>query len=194
VGPQASLAAFALLILTASCPAEAGGLSDCWLMKSDCKDMIGKRLWLMVPKDRPNGVEVTLVQHDWKNTIKLKGGSMLVIGAPDNGSYGHDLEVRLPDGRVGWAMADAFLMSETDPVENAKRQAAAIEAARQDCARRGPPKIGMTPAELIESCWRSPKRIVKKTTSSGVEESYVYTMGHIVRLTDGKVTEIVESR
>ena len=41
---------------------------------------------------------------------------------------------------------------------------------------------------------RQPVRIVKKTTGAGIEESFVYGIGHIVKLTDGKVSEIIEAR
>lgn len=69
-----------------------------------------------------------------------------------------------------------------------------VDAAAIECARRGQPKIGMTPAELTETCWRRPARIVKKTTAAGVAETYVYGIGHVVTVTDGKVSEIVEAR
>jgi hypothetical protein len=67
-------------------------------------------------------------------------------------------------------------------------------ARREECERRGPPKIGMTPSELTASCWGQPIRVVKKTTAAGMEESYIYGIGHVVKLSDGKVSEIVESR
>jgi hypothetical protein len=43
-------------------------------------------------------------------------------------------------------------------------------------------------------CRGKPLRIVKKTTATGVEENFVYGVGHIVKFTDGKVSEIVEAR
>jgi hypothetical protein len=64
-------------------------------------------------------------------------------------------------------------------------------ARREECERRGPPKIGMTPSELTASCWGQPIRVVKKTTAAGMEESYIYGIGHVVKLSDGKVSEIV---
>jgi hypothetical protein len=36
--------------------------------------------------------------------------------------------------------------------------------------------------------------VVKKTTAAGMEESYIYGIGHVVKPSDGKVSEIVESR
>lgn len=71
---------------------------------------------------------------------------------------------------------------------------AAISQLKADCERRGQPKIGMTPAELIETCWRKPQRIVKITTASGIAEKYVYGTGHTVTIIDGKVSEILETR
>ena len=52
----------------------------------------------------------------------------------------------------------------------------------------------MTPSELTASCWGQPIRVVKKTTAAGMEESYIYGIGRVVKLSDGKVSEIVESR
>lgn len=69
-----------------------------------------------------------------------------------------------------------------------------IDNAKHECDRRGPPKIGMTSAELVETCWRRPSRIVKKTTAAGVQETYIYGIGHRVTLVDGKVSEIVEAQ
>jgi hypothetical protein len=54
-------------------------------------------------------------------------------------------------------------------------------------------KIGMTPVELIETCWRTVAHR-QKTTAAGVEENFVYGIGHVVKLVDGKVAEIVEAR
>src|ERR1700730_10886869 len=63
-------------------------------------------------------------------------------------------------------------------------------ARREECERRGPPKIGMTPSELTASCWGQPIRVEKKTTAAGMEESYIYGIGHVVKLSNGKVSEI----
>jgi hypothetical protein len=79
-------------------------------------------------------------------------------------------------------------------VAEAKKEANARVAAAEECVRRGQPTIGMTAAELVETCRRRPLRIVKKTTAVGVEESYIYSIGHIVKFTDGKISEIVEAR
>lgn len=67
------------------------------------------------------------------------------------------------------------------------------EPQQDPCNTLPRPRIGMTAAALVGTCWGKPRRIVKKTTAAGVEESYVYSLGHIVTLVDGKVTEIVES-
>jgi hypothetical protein len=60
--------------------------------------------------------------------------------------------------------------------------------------RRCPERLNMTPAEVIETCWGKPLRIVKKTTGAGVEENFVCGVGHIVKFSDGKISEIVEAR
>jgi hypothetical protein len=52
----------------------------------------------------------------------------------------------------------------------------------------------MTGTELTETCWGKPIRVVKKTTAAGIEENYLYGAGHLVKLSDGKVFEIIEAR
>lgn len=179
------------IALIVSAPAFAGGVMDCWLHKSDCKELVGKRFWI-----RPMGPESSLeIKFSQGEPSKLRAGSIVVSAANDDGHYGIDLTVKLPDGRTGWiSNGSAHLLSPTDPVADTKKAAEQAQAKRQDCERRGQPKIGMTPAELVETCWRQPIRIVKKTTGAGIEESFVYGIGHIVKLTDGKVSEIIEAR
>lgn len=67
------------------------------------------------------------------------------------------------------------------------------DAQQDSCKALPSPQIGMTADDVRRTCWGSPKTVIKKTTSAGVEESYVYSLGHIVTLVDGKVTEIIES-
>jgi hypothetical protein len=176
------------LIATSDSSASADARMDCLLQKSDCRGLVGKRLWVVVPKANPNSVEVTFAQHKWDKTLKLRSGSFLVIGTAKDQFYGHDLVVKLDDGRSGWVGSSALIFSVTsDPVADAKKAA-------EDCARRGQPKIGMNPEELTASCWGRPLRIVKKTTAAGIEESYIYGPGHIVKLSNGKIVEIIEAR
>jgi hypothetical protein len=93
----------------------------------------------------------------------------------------------LDDGRRGWTSASTPFLIDYDPVAGNKQAA-------EECARRGQTKIGMTSGELVETCWRKPMRIVQKTTAAGIEESFVYGIGHVVKIVDGKVAEIVEAR
>lgn len=156
---------------------------------SACKKYIGKRLWVSIPAGNPNSVEVTFKKDDWSNTLKLKSGASFLVTGIEKGQIGvYDYyAVRLDDGRPGWVSISGVFLYDFDPAAKAKADAA-------ECDRRGPPKIGMTTAELIETCWRKPRRIVKKTTAAGVEENYIYGLRHIVKIVDGKVTEIVEAR
>jgi hypothetical protein len=39
--------------------AKAAGMMDCLMDRSDCRDLIGKRLWVVVPKSNPNSVEIS---------------------------------------------------------------------------------------------------------------------------------------
>jgi hypothetical protein len=164
--------------------------SICWLKENGCRVYVGKRLWVAIPSGNPNVVEVTFTRGDWttSRTLKLKSGaSFVVTGLEKVGVGSDDYIVRLDDGRVGWVDSSSPFLLDYDPVARAK-------AAQEECIRRGQPKVGMTPAELVETCWRKPLRIVKKTTAAGVEEMYIFGPGHVVKIIDGKVSEIVEAR
>ena len=185
----------AVLVLVVVCmhAAVANAASSpqtCWSSDRGCRAFVGKRLWVAIPPGNPNVVEVTFTQHDWTTdrTLKLKSGASFVVKGVTKGSVGSDdYFVELNDGRRGWTGTSSPFLIDYDPVARSKQAA-------DECMRRGPPKIGMTPAELIETCWRKPLRIVKKTTAAGVEENFVYGGGHIVKIVDGKVAEIVEAR
>jgi hypothetical protein len=155
-----------------------------------CKYFIGKRLWVLIPAGNPNVVEVTFTQHDWTTakTLKLKSGASFIVKDLNKASVGaDDYYVLLDDGRRGWVGSDGLFLIDYDIAALQKR-------ASEECARRGQPKIGMTASELTASCWGKPNRIIKKTTAAGIEENYVYSIGHIVKFSDGKVSEIIETR
>lgn len=179
-------AALSLAIANSSAMADP---NLCWLKENACRAYIGKRLWVSIPSTNQNVVEVTFNKGNWDNTLKLKSGSSFVVTGyePEDSGAGGDYAVKLDDGRRGWVGASGPFLLDFDPVARAK-------SAAEECARRGQPKIGMTPEELTASCWGKPRRIVKKTTVAGVEENYIYTIGHIVKFTDGKVSEIIEAR
>jgi hypothetical protein len=174
----------------------AGGLTDCGLSEKNCQSMKGKRLWIVVPKTNAIGVELAPAQGDYAHTTKLRSGSFIVTGILPNPTHGTDFAVKMSDGKTGyiWATFAWMQLSETDPVDDARKQAEATQARHDECVRRGQPKIGMTVPELTETCWGRPARVVKKTTANGVEENYIYGIGHIVKFTEGKVSEIVEAR
>lgn len=176
-----------LAVLFAISPALASP-STCWIGDPPtCKRYVGKRLWVYIPAGNPNVVEVTFTRGDWTTarTAKLKSGaSFLVTGVVEAGIGSSDYAVRLDDGRSGWAGTSSPFLIDFDPAARAK-------AASAECERRGQPKIGMTSVELVETCWRKPSRIVKKTTAAGTQELYLYGIGHRVTLVDGKVSEIL---
>lgn len=176
------------LFMSFNLASAAPNSQTCWINDGGCRAFVGKRLWVAIPPGNPNVVEVTFTQHNWDNTLKLKSGASFVVKEVTKDSNGsEDYLVLLDDGRRGWTGTSTPFLIDFDPVARNKRAA-------EECARRGPPKIGMTPPELIETCWRKPLRIVKKTTAAGVEENFVYGVGHVVKLVDGKVAEIVEAR
>jgi hypothetical protein len=120
--------------------------------------------------------------------MKLKSGASFVVKDVTKSTVGSDdYMVLLDDGRRGWVGTSTPFLLDYDPVTRSKQAA-------EECERRGQPKIGMTPDQLIASCWGRPRRIVKTTTAAGIEESYIYTIGHIVRFSNGIVSEITEAR
>jgi hypothetical protein len=132
----------------------------------------------------------------------LATGAHFTIISRNSDQFGQRFyHIRFPAGGVGagrYEAGEGYVAEDTvdqistteDPKITAERErrvaAAAAEKARKqqaearaECERRGPPKIGMTPTQAIESCWRTPKRIIKKTTVAGTTEDYIYSIGHI---------------
>ena len=155
-----------------------------------CRGLVGKRFWIAVSKVAEG--DVSFQPDDHSASVTLMDGSFQIIGFRDGDNHQIIFSVKLPDGRIGSINASRALvwLREGDPADDASK---AI-ARKEECARRGQPKIGMSNDELIGTCWGRPIRVVKKTTASGVEESYVYGIGHIVKFNNGKVSEIVEAR
>jgi hypothetical protein len=187
---RTAILSLAFLFGCATTANAASSIHTCWYSEGGCRAFVGKRLWVAIPPGNPNVVEVTFTQHDWttERTLKLKSGASFVVKNVTKGSVGSDdYFVLLDDGRRGWTDTSTPFLIDYDPVARSKQAA-------EECARRGLPKIGMTAAELTETCWRKPLRVVKKTTAAGVEQNFVYGIGHVVKLVDGKVAEIVEAR
>lgn len=181
---------FALLVSTAG---PAWSFVDCGVAGNpSCRTMIGKKIWIAGTKVSVCPSPNSRSEDGCKGLTK---GGMVVRDIFDNGNYTQYFVVALPDGSTGYIETlQGFKLSTTDPAEDARKRDEASKRASLECERRGQPKIGMTGPEVAASCWGSPVRIVKKTTAAGVEENYVYGLGHIVKLVDGKVSEIVESR
>ena len=190
------ISAVALVFAFVATPAAASPLHDCGLGKNDCRAMVGKRLWIVAPASNPNAVEFSNDPHDWNNTTRLKNGSSFLVNNVVPGKYsGYEFQATLQDGRKGYVPGSSWMfLSETDPVADARKREAEAVARQQECERRGPPKIGMTTEQLFESCWGRPIRVVKKTTSIGVEQNLIYSRGHVVKMTDGKISEIIETQ
>jgi hypothetical protein len=169
--------------------AQAGGLSDCGHVKTDCRDLIGKRLWVVVPPSNPFVVEVHPTPNDitYENALKLRTGSFLVKDViPEK--FGFTFVVTLPNGKTGYVGAshNYIFLATSDPVEDARKQ-------REECERRGQPKIGMTMDEATATCWGKPHRVVKTTTAGGVQQDFIYTRGHILRFENDKLSAILET-
>jgi hypothetical protein len=173
-------------ILIASHSVYAAGLVACGMGKSNCRELIGKRLWVIIPKWNPNNVEVTQTPGNWKRTLKLRSGSFLVKGVIPDRTFGHDFFVELQNGKTGYISADSFIFLRTyDPVAVARQKA-------EECQRRGQPKIGMTVEQAVATCWGKPRRVVKVTTAAGVRLDYFYPRSRVLRFESGKLSAILE--
>jgi|SRR5579862_430435 len=184
-----------IIFLAVSFTARGAGLTDCGLHKTECRDLIGKRLWVVVPQSNPNSVEVSPTQSDYTNTLKMRTGSFLVKDVIPNKSYGNDFYVALPNDKTGYVDAGFswIFLSETDPAENARKRVAEEKVRQENCARRGQPKIGMTMDEAIATCWGKPGRVVKTTTAAAVQQDFIYGRGHVLRFENGNLTAILET-
>lgn len=61
------------------------------------------------------------------------------------------------------------------------------------CAIRGQPRIGMDRANVLSTCWGTPKSITKLTTDNAIFEYQFFDHGRALHLTNGIVDLIVES-
>jgi hypothetical protein len=175
--------AFAGLLATLLTPAQAAGMLDCLFGRSDCRDLIGKRMWVVVPKWNPNTVEISQTPNNWDNTRKLRSGSFLITEVLPEKTTGYLFAVSLSDGSTGFVSHDSLIfLSTQDP--------AAVKA---ECERRGQPRIGMTTVEAMATCWGKPQQVVKMTTAAGVHERFLYGNGHILEFEGDALSAIIES-
>lgn len=187
-----------------SCTAHAAGLMDCVVavVKSECgRDLKGKRLWVVIPKSNPNKVTVCPTPpaheypaHDYSKCQEVRTGSFLVREVIPAPNYSHEFVVTLPNGKIGYIpTSDSIFLSETDPVEDSRKQAGAEKTRREECERRGQPKIGMTIEEATATCWGKPRRVVRTTTAAGVQQDFIYGSGHILRFDNERISAILET-
>lgn len=186
-----------ILLLVQAVPASAAGLMDCVLVKAECgRDLVGKRLWIVVPKSNPNTVTLcpTPPPHKYSECREVRTGAFTVKGTIPAPNYGTEFVVTLNDGKIAYVSTSAAIfLSETDPVEDARKQAAREQEQREECERRGQPKVGMTVQEATATCWGKPRKIAKTTTAAGVQQDFLYGQGRILRFDGDRLTVILET-
>ncbi len=163
---------------------------QCFVDVKKCNYLIGKRVWV-----RPIKLEKVAIcptdywqrkSYDPDPCKNVRSGTFTITGIQPR-QYSNSFVVKLDDGKSALVGTDSILsLSLSDPVAVAK-------SLKEECKRRGQPKIGMTYDEAVASCWSKPLKIVKTTTASGVQEDYIYGRGHVLRFTDGKITAILET-
>jgi len=98
---------------------------------------------------------------------------------------------------IGLGLALAACQTAAQPSEvpnrfqNAERNNALLHEARAECERLGTPRVGMTSAQVLATCFREPTEVKRTTMASGTSEIWIYRLhGAYVFLTDGVVTAI----
>lgn len=82
--------------------------------------------------------------------------------------------IEMEGGRTGYVRADdkVNFISE-DPQVLAK-------APRANCAKLGEPKLGMTAAEVEQTCWAKPISVNRLTVANHIREQHVYGRGRFL--------------
>jgi hypothetical protein len=165
---------------------------QCFLDATKCGYLVDKRVWV-----RPIKLEkVSICPVDyWQRSTRepdpckyVRSGSFTIKAIRKQSEYTYDFLVKLDNGNNALVdKSNVLSLSLVDPV-------AAATAIREECERRGQPKIGMIPTEAAETCWGKPRRIVKLTTAEGTREDYVYGTGRTLRFENGKLTAIIETK
>lgn len=93
--------------------------------------------------------------------------------------------VVLDDGRSGFVDAVVLPISTTtvDPATSAA-----------ECQRKGDPRIGMSAAQVVATCWGRPTYVNTKIHKNGKFEQYVYGDDKFVYLRNGVVTSVSAKR
>jgi hypothetical protein len=80
-----------------------------------------------------------------------------------------------------------------------KIERAAAYAHRQavldaSCAKLGKVKLGMTPAEVLKTCWGKPDSVNRTVTATRDHQQWVYGIRQYLYFDDGVVTAVQQSR
>jgi hypothetical protein len=63
-------------------PSLSAGLPDCGLMQSDCRDLIGKRLWIVIPNSSPPRCTLRLISAAiWLDLLTLRKLASYLVNA-----------------------------------------------------------------------------------------------------------------
>ncbi len=85
------------------------------------------------------------------------------------------------NGYVPWTYAHEFVTE--DPAKTKVKAAA-------ECKRRGEPRIGMTAAQAIATCWGKPERVNRTQTGARTSDQYVYPGGRYLYFQNGVLTSM----
>ncbi len=173
---------------------------------------IGKKFWVSADRVRQKLCQSSTYRPNEK-CQPLEPGSWFIVKdlVMSEGTPAHDpvvfawrfFKVVTSDNRTGYIQADfvrPHWLTE-DPLVTAKKeqqrreeQEQSRQAAVEECRRRGQPKIGMSQAEAIATCWGKPLRVVTTTTAAGIQEDYEYGGGHLLRFQNGVLSTILETK
>jgi hypothetical protein len=85
---------------------------------------------------------------------------------------------------------DGFLYEDSWMYLRSEEAHKAVLAEKAECDRRGGVKVGMTKAEVLESCWGKPKSINSTTTARGTSQQWLYGRSYLYFDENGLLTTI----
>lgn len=100
-------------------------------------------------------------------------------------------QIETPDGLSGFMESTDEALTAVDPA-TAFKEVFETKVSLAQPKKCDEPKLGMTRADVLTSCWGAPLETIATTTLNGVHEDMIYSATKAVRLTNAVVTVIVK--
>jgi hypothetical protein len=148
-------------------------------------DALNKRYWIN-PKSVPIFVCQSTGYPAKTEGCEERTGGSFVVDRVFAGQYGWKYDhVTFDDGKSGYIRdyEKVRFLSE-DPLLTAAKEA------EGECKQRGEPRIGMSIAEVVATCWGRPAQIKPVNGANGAQQQYVYGSGKSLYFTNGILAKI----